>query len=116
MAATDLAAGPEWAPSDCTLPSSERPLRAAQFDDLFAEAVLGAERADPNRLRLTMQPEAHIARQVAALAATETQCCSFFTFTLTVANDSLLLDITVPESHVAVLAGLASRISAVTGR
>jgi hypothetical protein len=116
MEASDLAAGPDWAPSDCTLPSSDRPLRAAQFDDLFAAAVLGAERAGPTRLRLAMRPEGHIAGQVAALAATETQCCSFFTFTLTVSNDSLLLDITVPESHAAVLAGLASRVSAVTGR
>jgi hypothetical protein len=104
--------GESWAPADCTLPSAERPLRAAEFSDLFAGAVLSAERPEAGLLRLRLRRDRHVAGRVAELAAAETECCSFFTFTLTVGGDSLLLDISVPAGRAGVLDGLARQAAA----
>ena len=101
-----------WAPDACTLPAAERAQRGADFDALFAEAVRGIERADPTRLRLDLQPSPRAAARVAELAAAETSCCSFFTFTLTLAASSLVLDITVPALHTGTLDLLADRAAA----
>jgi hypothetical protein len=101
-----------WAPADCTLPTADRPLRAAEFGDLFSGAVLTVDRPEAGRLRLGLRPGRETAGQVAGLAAAETQCCSFFTFTLTAANDSLLLDIAVPSARTDILDALASRAAA----
>jgi|SRR5450755_252331 len=98
-----------WAPQACTLPTSERPLRAAEFDGFFSEAVLGVERAGPGRLRLELRASPQVAVRAAELMAAETACCSFFTFTLTATNGRLVLDVAVPAAHVGVLAALADR-------
>lgn len=95
-----------WVPESCTLPTGDRPLRVAEFDELFTEAVLATERTAPEQLRLVLRPDADIAARAAGLAARETACCSFFTFTLTVTSDRLLLDIAVPPTRAAVLDGL----------
>jgi hypothetical protein len=100
-------AGSSWAPADCTLPTAERPLRAAEFAGLFADAVTGRERLDPGRLRLTLRRDRGVAARAAGLAVAETECCSFFTFALTIANDRLLLDVTVPAARAAILDALA---------
>ena len=42
----------DWAPDACTLPSVERPLREAEFADLFASSLLRVERAAPMTARL----------------------------------------------------------------
>jgi len=101
-----------WAPQDCTLPTASRPLRAAEFTDLFRDAVTGAERLDAGRLRLTLRRDRQVAAQAAELAAAETECCSFFTFTLTVAADSLQLDVEVPAARAAILDALATQARA----
>ncbi len=101
-----------WAPADCTLPTAERPLRAAEFSDLFSAAVLTVDRPETVRLRLGLRPGRETASRVAALTAAETQCCSFFTFTLTVASDSLLLDVGVPASRAEILDALAGQAAA----
>jgi hypothetical protein len=56
-----------WAPEACTLPASERPQRAAEFDELFAGTVRGIERAGPTRLRLDLQPSPRAAARAAEL-------------------------------------------------
>jgi hypothetical protein len=104
--------GGSWAPADCTLPTADRPLRAAEFAGLFRDAVTGTERLATGRLRLTLRRDRHIAARAAELAAAETECCSFFTFTLAVASDSLLLDITVPPERAAILDALADQTRA----
>lgn len=95
-----------WVPESCTLPAAEQPLRVAEFGDLFA-GVQGVSRPEPTRLRLRLDPAR--AAQAARLAVTETACCSFFTFTLTVAQGSVTLDVTVPAAHLAVLDGMAEQ-------
>lgn len=93
-----------WAPDACTLPTAERPFRVAEFDQLFADHLRRTDRVDPQTLELTLDPESRAT--VEDLTARETECCSFFTFTLTSDADHLLLRITVPPTQTAVLDGL----------
>jgi hypothetical protein len=108
----DRGTGENWAPADCTLPTAERPTRAAEFGDLFSRDVLTVDRPEAGRLRLGLRPGREAASRTAALTAAETECCSFFTFTLTVGNDSLSLDIGAPESRTEILDALADRAAA----
>jgi len=114
--ATGAADGGGWAPEACTLPTAERPLRAADFDAVFAATVRGLDRIGPTRLRLDLEPSPQAAARMAELAAAETGCCSFFTFALTATGGALTLDITVPQQYAPVLAALADRAVAVAGR
>jgi hypothetical protein len=99
-------AGLAWVPGSCTLPAAEQPGRAAEFAAVLGSAVRGAERPLPTRLRLDLRPGPDDAARVAALAAAETECCSSFTFTLTLTGGALTLDVTVPEEHAAMLDAL----------
>ena len=67
----------DWAPDACTLPTAERPLRVAEFDDLFT-AVRRSERPLPTRLDLVLPR--NIEATCRDLARRESECCSFFTF------------------------------------
>lgn len=99
--------GPGWVPDSCTLSAGGQLSRAAEFGRLLAGAVLAAARPEPGRLRLSLRPDPETAASAAGLAAAETACCSFFTFTLTAAAGSLVLDVTVPPGRRGVLDGLA---------
>ncbi len=102
-----------WVPEACTLPTAERPLRRAEFDDLFASAVRGQQRVSPTHLRWGLHPAAEpTARD---LTARETECCSFFTFTFARADGALQLDVEVPVAYVHVLDALADRAAAGMG-
>ncbi|MGZ0146165.1 hypothetical protein ACXJJ3_03790 [Kribbella sp. WER1] len=87
-------------PEACTLPTAEQPLRTAEFGQLFADHLRHADRVDARTLDLTLDPAAFSA--TADLIARESECCSFFTFTLTGATH---LRITVPPAYTAVLEG-----------
>lgn len=97
-----------WVPQSCTLPTEEQPLRSAEFDALFADALITVERPAPVRARLVLDAAAEpVARE---LAEREGSCCSFFTFAF--GHDEsghLLMDVAVPEAHAGVLAALADR-------
>jgi hypothetical protein len=104
-------------PDACTLPTAERPLRLAEFDDLCTSV----RRVDPitaTHARLHLTGPAGLAARVRDLAARETECCSFFTFTTTgepaAGGEAVLLDIEVPAAHADVLASLTQRASAVS--
>jgi len=102
----------------CTLPTAERPFRVAEFDDLFATHLRRAERVDPQTLDLTLDPESRAT--VEDLTARETECCSFFTFTITPEpagnsdGEAMVLDIEVPPAHTDVLSTLAQRASTIS--
>jgi len=49
------------------------------------------------------------------LARRETECCSFFTITVTEQDRLLLLDVAVPPTHVDVLDAVAERAARVSG-
>jgi len=99
-----------WAPQACTLPSVEQPLRVAEFDALFTTSLRDVQRLAATRLRLMLDPgSAAVARD---LAARESECCSFFTFTMTPVGGELQMDVGVPTAHVEVLDALAERAAA----
>ncbi|WP_395105405.1 hypothetical protein [Actinomadura sp. SCN-SB] len=105
-------AGPDdqgWAPQACTLPTAERPLRLAEFDALFAEAVTEVRPATSGEVQLMLRPDPEVAGRAAELAVRETGCCSFFTFTLTATGGELALQIGAGDRHLAVLEALAAR-------
>jgi hypothetical protein len=100
-----------WVPESCTLPTADRPLRVAEFDGLFAGAVRRPSRLAPGRLEVLLPAEAEpVARD---LAARETACCSFFTFTLRPGQEGVALTVEVPPAHVAVLDAVEQRAEAV---
>ncbi|GGQ08409.1 hypothetical protein BKA00_007510 [Actinomadura coerulea] len=105
-------AGPDddgWAPEACALPTAERPLRVAEFDALFAEEVTAVRPAGTGRVRMELRPEPRAAARAAELAARETGCCSFFTFTLVATGGALALEISAGDRRTAVLDALAAR-------
>ena len=71
---------PGWAPQACTLPTAERPVRVAEFDELFATGLRGQQRLARTRLRWRLDVAAEAAAR--DLTSRESECCSFFTFTL----------------------------------
>jgi hypothetical protein len=94
----------------CTLPDAERPLRLAEFDSLFAEAVVGVER-NGDAATLALSGPAGLRERVLDLTERESQCCSFFDFTVQGVDGDLELVIAVPPQHRDVLAALADRAS-----
>jgi hypothetical protein len=105
-------------PDACTLPTAERPVRLAEFDDLFATAVRRVDPVSATRARLHLAGPAGLAARVRDLAARETECCSFFTFTTTEEpagdGEAVVLDVEVPAAHADVLATLTRRAGAVS--
>jgi hypothetical protein len=98
-------------PDACTLPTAARPLRLAEFDELFATAVRDVDRVDATHARLRLSGPPGLAATVRDLTARETECCSFFDFTVTSAGDCVVLDIAVPPRYADVLASLVERAS-----
>ena len=73
----------------------------------------GRHRPAQTRLRLALDPAVEsLARD---LAARESQCCAFFTFTFTTTGDELYLDIDVPSAQIAVLDALDAMTVATRG-
>jgi hypothetical protein len=109
---------PVSVPDVCTLPTAEQPLRLAEFDELFATAVRGVETLGPTHARMRLTGQAGLEAQVRDLTARETECCSFFTFTVTPEptgdGEAMVLDIEVPPAHADVLEILAQRARTVS--
>ena len=99
----------DWAPDACTLPTAERPLRVAEFDDLFT-AVRRSERPLPTRLDLVLPRNIEAAAR--NLAQRESECCSFFTFEFEDVGDDVVMHIGVPPEHVDVRDALEARAAA----
>lgn len=104
----------DWIPASCTLPTAEQPLRTAEFDALFADAVRGVDRITETAVRLTL--DAGAVDRARELAARETECCSFFEFSFADEEDgTATMRVTVPPAQLAVLEALAARAIAVAG-
>lgn len=108
---------PVVVPDACTLPTVERPVRLAEFDALFATAVRQVDTVSPTHTRMRLTGPAGLSATVRDLTARETECCSFFTFTVTPepADDGemLILDVKVPAQYADVLRSLAERAGAI---
>ncbi|WP_054815722.1 hypothetical protein [Nocardia arizonensis] len=99
--------------SACTLPTVERPTRLAEFDDFFARSVSAAARPAPTRLELRLIAGGDAEPVGRDLAARESTCCSFFTFTFTPDTEgALVMGIEVPTAHLDVLDALDGRARA----
>jgi len=96
----------------CTLPTAERPLRLAEFDGLFAEALREVVRVGPTRARLVLAGGEGVEARARDLVAREGRCCSFFAFDLARTAEGLVVDVAVPPEQVAVLDGLVARAGA----
>jgi hypothetical protein len=100
----------DWvAPDACTLPTAEQPLRVAEFDALFAETLVRAERVSPTHARLELSGPADTAARARNLTEREIACCSFFDFTVTEQGIAVGIDVRVPDARADVLAGLVTR-------
>ncbi|MGW6978864.1 MerR family transcriptional regulator [Streptomyces sp. NPDC054932] len=100
------AADEPWreAPVACTLGVAELGRRAAQWQDLVAQATGREKVTDGIRLAFPSTPE--LAAELAALAAAEQDCCAFFDFTLSLAPARLTLTVRAPEAASRLLADL----------
>lgn len=96
-----------WVPSSCTLPTTERPLRVAEFDGIFRGATFVA-RAAPERMRLVIADASRL-EEVQDLARRETSCCSLFAFDVASVDEGVSLDVQVPAEHIDVLDALERR-------
>ena len=96
----------DWAPDACTLPTAERPLRVAEFDDVFT-SVRRSERPRPTRLDLVVPRDIEAAAR--DLARRESECCPFVTFGFESVGDDAVMHIDVPPKHVDVLDALEVR-------
>jgi hypothetical protein len=92
-----------FVPASCTLPSADRPLRLAEFAELFRTAAHAVDRESPTRLRLRLDDDPAVASAARDLAAREAACCAFFTFTF---GDGGQLTVDVPAAQAMVLDGL----------
>lgn len=92
---------PSWVAADaCTLPTAEQPVRVAEFESLFAEALTSTERVSPTRPRFALTGSDNTAARAQDLATRETECCSYFAFTITPTGpDSAVMDVTVPDTR-----------------
>lgn len=99
--------GRDWVPESCTLPTSQHPTRLAEFDALFADAVVGGRRPEPTRLRLALDPRWEGVAQ--RLAERESQCCAFFAFDFSHTAGKLYLDIAVPVGREPILDAMAKQ-------
>ena len=102
-----------WIGGDfCTLPITARPVRAAEFEDLFASQLAAPRWISPHQTEFRFGVDLH--DQVSDLVARETACCSFFDFSIThepddaVQPSSLVLQVGVPASRHDVLEALTS--------
>ncbi|MGH3446730.1 MAG: thioredoxin family protein [Nocardioidaceae bacterium] len=113
--ATTPSAGDSWVAADaCTLPTVEQPLRIAEFGRLFAEALQEVQRLSPTRLRLQLDTAAEATAK--DLAERETDCCSFFTFSLShPSRGAVSMDVEVPAGRQDVLDGLATQATSPQG-
>jgi hypothetical protein len=85
-------------------------VRVAEFDTLFATSVDRTERIGALRLRVHLTGDEQLEGTVRDLVARESQCCSFFRFTVTPeAPGRLTLDVEVPQQYSHGLDALAAR-------
>lgn len=88
----------DWVPSSCTLPTAERPLRVAEFDDVFRASTF-VDRSVPERMRLVMADAVRL-EEVQDLARREASCCSFLVFDVAAVDEGVSLDVRVPAAHI----------------
>jgi hypothetical protein len=103
-----MAVPDDWAPDACTLPTTERPLRVTEFEDLFA---LVRRKMRPQTTRLDLVMPSNFEAAARDLARRESECCSFFTFDFESAGEDVVMHIGVPPEQVGVLDAIVARVA-----
>ena len=103
-----------FVPQACTLPTAQQPLRVAEFAQLFTAAVSQVVRASATQLLLVSDGDPAMLTLARDLAARESECCAFFTFTFDTIDGRWRLIVEVPPAHVEVLDGLQALAEAKT--
>jgi len=105
-----------WVADDaCTLPTAERPLRAAEFDALFSERLVRVERLSPTNARIELLGGDETIALAQDLTERETSCCSFFNFAVAGTDDATTIEVAVPASRADVLDALVTRAESFDG-
>jgi len=92
----------------CSLPTAERPVRLAEFDELLSSAT-SAERGGPTLLTFHFDDRDGLEAQARDLTARESDCCSFFEFSVVKGAGEVRVEVRVPEPHAGILDSLQSR-------
>lgn len=92
---------------------ADQPGRVAEWDALFG-TVRAVERV-PGGVRFELDRAQADVAGLADLADRESQCCSFFTFGVTVAADTLTLAVDADGEHAEVVDALAARARRLSG-
>jgi hypothetical protein len=94
-------------PIVCTLQPSDARSQLGEWQEVLRSVMDGAERVSPNRLELSLLPDADIG-SVISLAQREAACCAFFSFAIEIQADRLVLAVEVPNDAVEILDQLVS--------
>jgi hypothetical protein len=94
-------------PIECTLESGDARSQLGEWEEVLNRVVGGSERVSPNRLELSLLPDADIG-SVISLAQREVTCCAFFSFAIEIQVDRLVLAVEVPNDAVEMLDQLIS--------
>lgn len=86
----------------CTLEPGDVRSQLGEWQEALRQDVDRSERVSPNRLELSLLPDADIG-SVITLAQRETACCAFFSFTIEIQADRLVLAVEVPNDAVEIL-------------
>lgn len=90
-------------PIACALDDQQADARLDKWELTLAPLVIGAERSDPGRLRLTLRDDPAGVATLIGLARAEKACCPFFDFTLDIGTEAVSLVVEVTTDAQAVL-------------
>lgn len=99
----------------CTLPTSARPLRVAEFEELFSDQIARPRWLDVHRVEFTFDDAGNRYDQVNDLVTRERACCPFFDFSITkeprlaTQRPAVMLRVGVPASRHDLLEALTNR-------
>ncbi len=82
-------------PIACTLAPDQQVDRGDEWARMLARA--SSRTLTDGRAELTFPRDPALASELADLVAREVDCCGFFTFTLTVSRDVILLGVRAPD-------------------
>jgi len=97
-------------PIACTLEPNDARSQLGEWHEILHRVVDGTERVSPSRLEFSLLPDVDIA-SVINLAQREVTCCAFFSFSIEIRADHLVLSVQVPNEAVEILDQLVSGIA-----
>jgi hypothetical protein len=94
-------------PIACTLQPSDARSQLGEWQEMLHQVTNRSERVLPNRLELSLIPDADIGPLI-SLAQREAACCTFFSFAIVIQADRLILAVGVPDNAAEILDQLVS--------